>query len=64
MLEKVIVEDERVKLSTGLLTHSPEEVEKIFAEAVEAGCEGVIVKSVGGGQRLPRRGPGLAVDQV
>jgi DNA ligase-1 len=46
MLEKVIVEDERVKLSTGLLTHSPEEVEKIFAEAVEAGCEGVIVKSV------------------
>jgi DNA ligase-1 len=47
MLEKVIVEDERVKHSTGLLTHSPEEVEKIFAEAVEAGCEGVIVKSVG-----------------
>jgi len=47
MLEKVIVEDERVRLSTGLLTHSPEEVEKIFAEAVEAGCEGVIVKSVG-----------------
>jgi DNA ligase-1 len=47
MLEKVIVEDERVKLSTGLLTHSPEKVEKIFAEAVEAGCEGVIVKSVG-----------------
>jgi DNA ligase-1 len=47
MLEKVIVEDERVKLSTGLLTHSPEEVEKIFAEAVEAGCEGVILKSVG-----------------
>jgi DNA ligase-1 len=47
MLEKVIVEDERVKLSTGLLTHSPEEFEKIFAEAVEAGCEGVIVKSVG-----------------
>jgi DNA ligase-1 len=47
MLEKVIVEYERVKLSTGLLTHSPEEVEKIFAEAVEAGCEGVIVKSVG-----------------
>jgi DNA ligase-1 len=47
MMEKVIVEDERVKHSTGLLTHSPEEVEKIFAEAVEAGCEGVIVKSVG-----------------
>jgi DNA ligase-1 len=47
MLEKVVVEDERVKHSTGLLTHSPEEVEKIFAEAVEAGCEGVIVKSVG-----------------
>ncbi len=47
ILEKVVVEDERVKLSTGLLTHSPEEVEKIFAEAVEAGCEGVIVKSVG-----------------
>lgn len=47
ILEKVVVEDERIKLSTGLLTHSPEEVEKIFAEAVEAGCEGVIVKSVG-----------------
>jgi DNA ligase-1 len=57
MLEKVIVEDERVKLSTGLLTHSPEEVEKIFAEAVEAGCEGVIVKSVGE-DSVYRAGPG------
>jgi len=47
MLERVVVEDERVKLSTGVLTQNPEEIERVFAEAVEAGCEGVIVKSVG-----------------
>jgi len=47
MLERVVVEDERVKLSTGILTQNPEEIERVFAEAVEAGCEGVIVKSVG-----------------
>ncbi|MEM1946313.1 MAG: ATP-dependent DNA ligase [Candidatus Caldarchaeum sp.] len=45
-LEKIVEEDERIKLSKGLLADSPEEIEKIFAEAVEDGCEGVIVKSV------------------
>ncbi|MEM3111093.1 MAG: ATP-dependent DNA ligase, partial [Candidatus Caldarchaeum sp.] len=45
-LEKIVEEDERIKLSEGLLADSPEEIEKIFAEAVEDGCEGVIVKSV------------------
>ncbi|MEM2485548.1 MAG: ATP-dependent DNA ligase, partial [Candidatus Caldarchaeum sp.] len=45
-LEKIVEEDERIKLSKGLLADSPDEIEKIFAEAVENGCEGVIVKSV------------------
>ncbi len=45
-LESVVEEDEKVRLSKGVLTSSPEEIEKIFAEAVEYGCEGVIVKSV------------------
>ncbi|MEM4352545.1 MAG: ATP-dependent DNA ligase [Candidatus Caldarchaeum sp.] len=45
-LEKIVEEDERIKLSKGLLADSPHEIEKIFAEAVEDGCEGVIVKSV------------------
>ncbi|MCS7137761.1 MAG: ATP-dependent DNA ligase, partial [Candidatus Caldarchaeum sp.] len=45
-LEQVINEDERVKLSRGVLAVSIDDVERVFAEAVEAGCEGVIVKSV------------------
>lgn len=45
-LESVIEENERFRLSTGVVSVSPEDVEKIFAEAVENGCEGVIVKSV------------------
>ncbi|MDW7977459.1 MAG: ATP-dependent DNA ligase [Candidatus Caldarchaeum sp.] len=45
-LEQVIDEDERVKLSRGVLAVSVDDVERVFAEAVEAGCEGVIVKSV------------------
>ncbi|MEM4306612.1 MAG: ATP-dependent DNA ligase [Candidatus Caldarchaeum sp.] len=45
-LEDVVVEDERVRLSKGVLAGSVEDVELIFAEAIENGCEGVIVKSV------------------
>lgn len=46
-LEEVVEENERFRPSTGVLVKSPEEIERIFAEAIEAGCEGVIVKSVG-----------------
>ncbi|MCX8200609.1 MAG: ATP-dependent DNA ligase [Candidatus Caldarchaeum sp.] len=45
-LESVVAENERVKVSTGIEADSPDVVERIFAEAIEAGCEGVIVKSV------------------
>nr|BAJ49525.1 ATP-dependent DNA ligase [Candidatus Caldarchaeum subterraneum] len=45
-LEEIVVESERMKLSTGRMVETPEEVEKFFAEAVEAGCEGLMIKSV------------------
>ncbi len=45
-LEGIIVESERMRLSTGKMVETPEEIEKFFAEAVEAGCEGLMIKSV------------------
>ncbi|MEM4299327.1 MAG: ATP-dependent DNA ligase [Candidatus Caldarchaeum sp.] len=45
-LEEIVVEGERMKLSTGRFVETPMEVEKFFAEAVEAGCEGLMIKSV------------------
>ncbi|MEM4301497.1 MAG: ATP-dependent DNA ligase [Candidatus Caldarchaeum sp.] len=45
-LEEIVVEGERMRLSTGRMVETPMEVEKFFAEAVEAGCEGLMIKSV------------------
>jgi hypothetical protein len=42
MLEKVIVEDERVKLSTGLLTHSPEEVRRFSLKRLRPAVRGLL----------------------
>ncbi|MEM3096586.1 MAG: ATP-dependent DNA ligase [Nitrososphaerota archaeon] len=47
VLEKVVETSETVKLSSGMLVSSPDEIERLFSEAVELGCEGVIAKSIG-----------------
>jgi DNA ligase-1 len=46
LLEKAIVEGERVKLANSLVTNSVDELEKFFQEAIENGCEGLVCKSV------------------
>ncbi len=46
VLEKVVTTSDEVRLSKGEMVTSPIELERIFNEAVELGCEGVIVKSV------------------
>jgi len=46
ILEKVITISDSVKLSRGELVTSSTEIERLFNEAVELGCEGVIAKSV------------------
>ncbi|GBC69494.1 DNA ligase B [archaeon HR01] len=46
-LEKIVKPSETVKLSYGKLVTTPEDLDKLFNEAVELGCEGVIAKSVG-----------------
>jgi len=45
-LETRIREGERVRLSTVLITSSVEKGERFFNQAIEAGCEGVVAKSV------------------
>jgi DNA ligase-1 len=45
-LEESIRENDRVKLSTLIVTDSIREAEKFFNQALEAGCEGVVAKSV------------------
>jgi len=47
VLESVIKEGERVKLSKAIFTSDPRELEKFLHEAIEAGCEGLVVKSMG-----------------
>jgi DNA ligase-1 len=46
LLERAIVEGERVKLANSLVTNSVDELEKFFQEAIENGCEGLVCKSV------------------
>ncbi|MEM0078850.1 MAG: ATP-dependent DNA ligase [Nitrososphaerota archaeon] len=46
ILEGVIERDERVNLSKAIFTDNPVELEKFFHEAIEAGCEGLVVKSI------------------
>jgi DNA ligase-1 len=47
MLEKAIIESDRVKAAKQLKTNSVKELEDFFEEAIEDGCEGVVCKSVG-----------------
>ncbi|MEM2188953.1 MAG: ATP-dependent DNA ligase [Nitrososphaerota archaeon] len=46
-LEQIIEEGERVKLSKAIITSDPGELERFFHEAIENGCEGLVVKSLG-----------------
>ncbi|KYH39231.1 MAG: ATP-dependent DNA ligase [Candidatus Hecatellales archaeon B24] len=46
-LEKAIKRSERVQLSQAMVASSVEELEKFFEKAIEDGCEGVVVKSMG-----------------
>jgi len=47
ILEQIIVEGERVKLSKAIITSDPRELERFFHEAIENGCEGLVVKALG-----------------
>ncbi len=47
ILEQIIEEGERVKLSKAIITSDPEELERFFHEAIENGCEGLVVKALG-----------------
>jgi DNA ligase-1 len=47
ILERIIKQSERVNLSKAIFTDNPLELEKFFHEAVEIGCEGLVVKSLG-----------------
>ena len=47
ILEQIIKTSERVNLSKAIFTDDPAELERFFHEAVEAGCEGLVVKSLG-----------------
>lgn len=46
ILEKIVNVDEKCGLATQIVTDSVEDFEKFFHEAVSAGCEGVIAKSI------------------
>jgi len=47
MLEKLIEPSERVQLSQAIITDDLEELERFFEKAIEDGCEGLVVKSIG-----------------
>ncbi len=46
MLEDIIKEGERIKIAKRIITENIEELEKFFEEAIESGCEGLMVKSI------------------
>jgi DNA ligase 1 len=45
-LEDAIRESNRIKASTQIVTENETDFEKFFEEAIEAGCEGIIAKSI------------------
>jgi len=46
LLEQIIIQDEWVKVIPNIITDDPEELEKFFEEAVQLGCEGLMVKDL------------------
>lgn len=47
MLKKIVVESEGFSLADGIVVNNPKELETFFLKAVESGCEGLVVKSLG-----------------
>jgi len=47
ILESIIEVGEKVRLSRAIVTDDPGELEKFFHEAIESGCEGLVVKALG-----------------
>ena len=45
-LEKIIGENERIKLSWQHIAKSPEEIDEFMQQAISDGCEGLMIKSV------------------
>jgi len=46
VLEKEIIESERVQIAKHIIVNNAKELEKFFLEAIENGCEGLVCKSV------------------
>ncbi|WXG43308.1 MAG: ATP-dependent DNA ligase [Promethearchaeati archaeon SRVP18_Atabeyarchaeia-1] len=46
ILEKIIDQSDRVKLAEALVSDDVNKIEVFFEEAIEAGCEGLVLKSV------------------
>lgn len=46
-LKRIVKENERVKLTEQLVTDDPKVVDQYMAKAVESGCEGLVLKSIG-----------------
>ena len=47
MLKKIVIESEEFGLADGIVVNNPKELETFFLKAVESGCEGLVVKSLG-----------------
>ena len=47
VLQSIVKIDDKVRISKAIISSDPKEVEKFFNEAIEAGCEGLVVKSIG-----------------
>jgi len=45
-LKKIVEEREEFKIAEHILTDNPKELEEFFLRAIEAGCEGLVVKAV------------------
>jgi len=48
ILEKIIEQNDRFQLAKYMIVDNTEDLERFFEEAVEAGCEGLVCKSLGG----------------
>ncbi len=47
MLEAILSETNMSRLSKGMVVENAEQLERFFQEAIESGCEGIIVKAIG-----------------
>ncbi|MCW7074804.1 MAG: ATP-dependent DNA ligase [Candidatus Methanospirare jalkutatii] len=55
-LEEIVLCDERIRLTEMLRTSDLSEVERFFEHAIEAGCEGLILKALNGVYQAGARG--------